>query len=246
MANIHSEPVTLNGQMTRYKGRATAKSVERDFPHFVDMFVPDGGLGRRLDTMYEWHRTRARHSPVASARRNSGDVPNQVAAPSVRPDRSLRFFYCDRSTVFYPWIGVDCSRHLSGRCSNVRFGSSEKQKGRLRGGLSENAISGAGVNCGPPLRLSDFLIGGHRGRRTATLILLSQNVFVGPLRNIGTGSIISPAERSHSIVSLTERTASMRFIFATNYSVAKVNTELRRKCIHPQMRARARPLYLRS
>ena len=71
------------------------------------------------------------------------------------------------------------------------------------------------------------------------LILLSQNVFVSSLRNIGTGSIISPAERSHSIVSLTERTASMRFIFATNYSVAKVNTELRRKCIHRQMRARA-------
>ena len=81
----------------------------------------------------------------------------------------------------------------------------------------------AGVNYGPPLRLSDLLM--HRGRRTATLILLSQNVFVGSLRNIGTGSIISPAERSHSIVSLTERTASMRFFFATNYSVAKVNTE---------------------
>ena len=69
MANIHSEPVTLNGQMTRYKGRATAKSVERDFPHFVDMFVPDGGLGRRLDTMYEWHRTRGIESHHGRGRR---------------------------------------------------------------------------------------------------------------------------------------------------------------------------------
>ena len=51
MANIHCEPVTLNGQMTRYKGRATTKSVDRDFPHFVDMFVPEGGLGKRLDTI---------------------------------------------------------------------------------------------------------------------------------------------------------------------------------------------------
>ena len=69
MANIHSEPVTLNGQMTRYKVRATAKSVARDFPHFVDMFVPDGGLGRRLDTMYEWHRTRGIESHHGRGRR---------------------------------------------------------------------------------------------------------------------------------------------------------------------------------
>jgi len=55
MANIHCEPVTLNGQMTRYKGRATTKSVERDFTHFVDMAVPPGGLGSKLDAMYEFH-----------------------------------------------------------------------------------------------------------------------------------------------------------------------------------------------
>jgi hypothetical protein len=44
--------------MSLYKGRQSAKAVERDFPHFVDMVVPLGGLGKRLDAMYEFH---ARH-----------------------------------------------------------------------------------------------------------------------------------------------------------------------------------------
>jgi hypothetical protein len=34
--------------MTRYKGRQSAKVVEQDFPHFVDMVVPLGDLGKRL------------------------------------------------------------------------------------------------------------------------------------------------------------------------------------------------------
>jgi hypothetical protein len=41
--------------MTRYKGRQSAKAVEQDFLHFVDMVVPPGGLGKRLDAMYEFH-----------------------------------------------------------------------------------------------------------------------------------------------------------------------------------------------
>ena len=44
--------------MTRYKGRQSAKGVEQDFPHFLDMVVPLGSLGNRLDAMYEFH---ARH-----------------------------------------------------------------------------------------------------------------------------------------------------------------------------------------
>ena len=41
--------------MTRPKGRQSAKTVEKDFPHFVDMVIPLGGFGDRLDTMYEFH-----------------------------------------------------------------------------------------------------------------------------------------------------------------------------------------------
>jgi hypothetical protein len=41
--------------VTRYKGRQSAKVVEPDFPHFVDIVVPLGGLGARLDAMYSFH-----------------------------------------------------------------------------------------------------------------------------------------------------------------------------------------------
>ena len=41
--------------MSRYKGRQSAKAVERDFPHFVDIVVPPGGLGTKLDAMYNFH-----------------------------------------------------------------------------------------------------------------------------------------------------------------------------------------------
>lgn len=41
--------------MSRYKGRASAKAVERDFPHCVDVAVPPGGVGKKLDAMYDFH-----------------------------------------------------------------------------------------------------------------------------------------------------------------------------------------------
>ena len=44
--------------MSRYKGRSGAKSVERKFPHIVEMAVPLGGSGKRLNDMHEWHRAR--------------------------------------------------------------------------------------------------------------------------------------------------------------------------------------------
>ena len=48
----------------RYKGRVSPKIVERDFPHIVEIAVPLGGLGKRLDAIHEWHLARgitARH-----------------------------------------------------------------------------------------------------------------------------------------------------------------------------------------
>ena len=40
--------------MSRCRGRQNAKAVE----HFVDVVVPPGGLGIRLDAMYEFHARR--------------------------------------------------------------------------------------------------------------------------------------------------------------------------------------------
>ena len=44
--------------MTRYKGRSKTSLIERDFPHHVEMIVPEGGFRKRLDAMYEWHQAR--------------------------------------------------------------------------------------------------------------------------------------------------------------------------------------------
>ena len=38
--------------------RQIAREVEQDFPHFVDINVPPGGLGSKLAAMYDFH---ARH-----------------------------------------------------------------------------------------------------------------------------------------------------------------------------------------
>jgi hypothetical protein len=44
--------------MTRYKGRASAKSIARDFPFTVEITVPEFGLGKRIDPMYAFHAQR--------------------------------------------------------------------------------------------------------------------------------------------------------------------------------------------
>jgi hypothetical protein len=41
--------------MTRYKGQLKASRTEKEYPHHVDIIVPPGGLGRRLDEMYSFH-----------------------------------------------------------------------------------------------------------------------------------------------------------------------------------------------
>ena len=45
--------------MSRYKGRSNTKAIERDFPHIVEMAVPEGGFGKQLDAMHEWHRSQS-------------------------------------------------------------------------------------------------------------------------------------------------------------------------------------------
>ena len=44
--------------MSRYKGRHNAQAVERDYPHFVHIAVPLGGLGSKLDATYDFHARR--------------------------------------------------------------------------------------------------------------------------------------------------------------------------------------------
>jgi hypothetical protein len=76
--------------MTRYKGRVSAKTIERDFPHVVETIVPEGGLGKTLDAMHEFH-TRHKieaarqewprlHQMVFRQSDNSGQVRKPISA----------------------------------------------------------------------------------------------------------------------------------------------------------------------
>ena len=44
--------------MARYKGRPSAQTIVRDFPHVVEIRMAVGGLGKRIDTMHEFHSRR--------------------------------------------------------------------------------------------------------------------------------------------------------------------------------------------
>ncbi len=57
--------------MARYKGRSSPKSIERDFPHMVEIIVPLGGLGKRLDAMHAFHTERGIKSHHGRGRRDS-------------------------------------------------------------------------------------------------------------------------------------------------------------------------------
>jgi hypothetical protein len=44
--------------MTRRKGEITARMNERDFPQIVELALPEGGFGNRLDEFEAFHRLR--------------------------------------------------------------------------------------------------------------------------------------------------------------------------------------------
>jgi hypothetical protein len=44
--------------MSRYKGRPSRKTIAREFPLVVEIAVPAGGLGKRLDAMHAFHADR--------------------------------------------------------------------------------------------------------------------------------------------------------------------------------------------
>lgn len=44
--------------MVRYKGRLSAKAIERDFPYIVELAVPGNGFRAKTGDMAAWHRER--------------------------------------------------------------------------------------------------------------------------------------------------------------------------------------------
>ena len=55
--------------MSRYKGRTGLKSLAREFPYTVEIAVPEGGLGRTLDRMYEFHAMRGINAQTGAGHR---------------------------------------------------------------------------------------------------------------------------------------------------------------------------------
>jgi hypothetical protein len=56
--------------MARYKGKVSARAIERDFPHVVETVVPDGGLGKTLDSMHEFHKRHKIEAHTGKGRRD--------------------------------------------------------------------------------------------------------------------------------------------------------------------------------
>jgi hypothetical protein len=56
--------------MSRYKGRVSARAIERDFPHVVETVVPPSGLGKNLDEMHEFHKRHKIEARIGKGRRD--------------------------------------------------------------------------------------------------------------------------------------------------------------------------------
>lgn len=75
--------------MARYKGQITPRMNERTFPHLVDIVVPPGGLGARLDAMHDW--LRARSIPARHGRGGLNAVRWCFSDPAVADDFARKF-----------------------------------------------------------------------------------------------------------------------------------------------------------
>jgi hypothetical protein len=56
--------------MPRYKGRPSPKEIKKDFPHTVEMRVPLGGFGSKLNAMHQWHEARGIRAIHSAGRRD--------------------------------------------------------------------------------------------------------------------------------------------------------------------------------
>jgi len=70
----NGNPESFWGQeMSRYKGRPSANTLARDFPHMVEMPVPRSGFGNQLNAMFDWHSANSIESQRGPERREVAD-----------------------------------------------------------------------------------------------------------------------------------------------------------------------------
>jgi hypothetical protein len=59
--------------MTRYKGHTKTSLIEHECPHRVEMIVPKGGFGKRLNQMHDWHLSRSIKPRFGRGRRDKNN-----------------------------------------------------------------------------------------------------------------------------------------------------------------------------
>ena len=71
----------------RYKGRPSGKTIARDLPFIVEIAMPAGGLGKRLNAMHAFHNQRGIH--VADIPRYTAHVRLRSVSLDLGPTRYL-------------------------------------------------------------------------------------------------------------------------------------------------------------
>ena len=89
--------------MSRYKGRASAKAIARDFPYVVECTGPEGGLGKRVDAMYEFYSRQGIKAQSGPGRRDGErDIVRwHFADPAIAQEFALEF---DSTMILPPTI----------------------------------------------------------------------------------------------------------------------------------------------
>jgi hypothetical protein len=82
--------------MPRYKGRPSPKEIKKDFPHTVEMRVPFGSFGSKLNAMHQWHEARGIRAIHSTGRRDENKrdyirwcFADPIAAKDFCPPHSL-------------------------------------------------------------------------------------------------------------------------------------------------------------
>ena len=77
-----------------HKSRPSAKTISREFPFVVEILVPEGGLGKKLDRMHEFHRLRGIHNgrPFRGGAKASAIICAGAFATASSPSHLRRSF----------------------------------------------------------------------------------------------------------------------------------------------------------
>ena len=96
-------PPPQHSPMTRYKGQLRASRTQ-EFPHHVDIVVPPGGLGTRLDAMYDFTlNTVSSRNVVKASTTPMGPLFSGVLPMQRRPTFFESYLFARRSVAAGPF-----------------------------------------------------------------------------------------------------------------------------------------------